>query len=368
MAQKLRPQAETLSGSPQPNFTNFQPGTIKAKRAPTTTDTGYDLGQFWLDKTGDDLYGLVDVSAGIATWNVLAASPGEVATLTGDTGGAISPSSGNITIAGTAGEIETSGSGSTITVGIPATFSIGSNSGTNSGTILTGSGGLTIDLANGDCIIGGGTGQFDISSDVLDNTINIGFASGACVKEINIGSPQSSSATSIQAGTGGMLLNADNGNITVTSGTGTVSISGDATANTISIGTGAGAKAITIGSTNTTSATNLTAGSGGVNCAKDFNLTAVATKITMNGGAATDFIGTGTLTNGVATILNTNIAAGDRIFVQRTAANASTALGMLITTINAGVSFVVTALETATPGDTEVNDQSSFAYFIVRQT
>jgi hypothetical protein len=27
----------------------------------------------------------------------------------------------------------------------------------------------------------------------------------------------------------------------------------------------------------------------------------------------------------------------------------------------------VTAIETATPADTEVNDQSSFAYFIVRQ-
>lgn len=111
-----------------------------------------------------------------------------------------------------------------------------------------------------------------------------------------------------------------------------------------------------------------TAGTGGVNVAGNLNLTSVATKISLNGGAATDFIGTGTLTNGVATISNTNIAATDRIFIQRTVANASTLLGMLTYSISAATSFTVTSLEPGTPADTEVNDQSSFVYIIFRQT
>lgn len=92
-----------------------------------------------------------------------------------------------------------------------------------------------------------------------------------------------------------------------------------------------------------------------------------AKQLRVEGGAVTDFIGTGTLVNGVLAIANTNIAAGDRIFLQRTAVNASTALGMLTYAISAATSFTVTAIETATPADTEVNDQSSFSYFIVRQ-
>lgn len=109
-------------------------------------------------------------------------------------------------------------------------------------------------------------------------------------------------------------------------------------------------------------------GTGGVNVTTgSLSLSGAASQLRVEGGAATDFIGTGTLTAGTVTIANTNIAATDRIFLSRTAANASTALGMLTYTISAGASFTVTALETATPADTEVNDVSSFAYFIVRQ-
>jgi hypothetical protein len=52
----------------------------------------------------------------------VAAAVGAVNTLTGDSGGAISPTSGNINISGTANEITTTGSGSTITLSTPATF------------------------------------------------------------------------------------------------------------------------------------------------------------------------------------------------------------------------------------------------------
>jgi hypothetical protein len=92
---------------------------------------------------------------------------------------------------------------------------------------------------------------------------------------------------------------------------------------------------------------------------------AVAKQLQMNGGAVTDFIGQGTLVAGTVTIANTNIAAGDRILITRSALNASPALGDFITTISAATSFTVASYDAT--GSLENTDVSSFDYFIVRQ-
>jgi hypothetical protein len=109
-------------------------------------------------------------------------------------------------------------------------------------------------------------------------------------------------------------------------------------------------------------------GTGGINLAGNVGLPTAASKISLHGGAVTDFIGTGTLTAGTVTIANTNIGAADRIFIMRTGVGASTALGGLIYTISAGASFTVTSRQTATPGATETADVSTFSYVIFRQT
>lgn len=157
------------------------------------------------------------------------------------------------------------------------------------------------------------------------------------------------------------------GSFTSLTVTGTSTLTGTTNINTsgagvTTIGTG-GTGAVNIGN-----ATGNTAITGTLNAGGNVNLTAVATKISYNGGAATDFIGSGTLTAGTVTIANTNIAATDRILVQRTAANASTTLGMLSYTISAGASFTVNSLIVGTPGSVETGDASSFVYFIVGQT
>ena len=59
-------------------------------------------------------------------------------------------------------------------------------------------------------------------------------------------------------------ISAANSAITLNSGTNTVSVSTDASATTVNIGTGAAAKTVTVGSTNTTSALTLNSGSGGI--------------------------------------------------------------------------------------------------------
>ena len=50
MPQKLRPSAESLYGFPQPTQSNLLAPLI-AKRDPTSADTGYSLGQIWVNKS-----------------------------------------------------------------------------------------------------------------------------------------------------------------------------------------------------------------------------------------------------------------------------------------------------------------------------
>jgi hypothetical protein len=93
------------------------PELIKAQRAPTTADYRHDIGDIWINEVTGSSYQLVSKVAGVATWAVLGGSASDVNTLSGDTGGNLSPTAGNIALAG-GRNIVTAGAGSTITVGI----------------------------------------------------------------------------------------------------------------------------------------------------------------------------------------------------------------------------------------------------------
>lgn len=95
----------------------LNPPPIISTRDPTTTDYRYPLGQNWVNKSTDTVFELTSVSAGSATWVTLGGGSGAVATLTGNTGGAISPTAGNINILGGSG-VTVSGVGSTLTVSL----------------------------------------------------------------------------------------------------------------------------------------------------------------------------------------------------------------------------------------------------------
>ena len=94
MPQKLRPGAENLYGFPQPTQSNLQAPVI-AKRDPGTADTGYSLGQSWVNKSSGTQWFLVGVAAGSATWSSVSAGSGSVNSIN-----SLSPSGGNIVIAG----------------------------------------------------------------------------------------------------------------------------------------------------------------------------------------------------------------------------------------------------------------------------
>lgn len=134
------PSTNNLYGFPQA-LTRVFPSPILSQRAPTTADYKYPIGQQWIDELGEDAYILVNVTSNTATWNVTATTPGNVDTLTASSGGALSPSAGNINIFGTANQITTAGSGSTITLTLPAAMtapgSLTTTTTLASGTTLT---------------------------------------------------------------------------------------------------------------------------------------------------------------------------------------------------------------------------------------
>jgi hypothetical protein len=104
---------------PVPNLPVISP------RAPATTDiisangNPYQIGQYWQNTSTGNVY----FYTGGGVWILVSIiSGGSVNTITGDTGGALTPTAGNINILGTANQITVSGAGSTETLSVPATF------------------------------------------------------------------------------------------------------------------------------------------------------------------------------------------------------------------------------------------------------
>jgi hypothetical protein len=76
------------------------PNVITDNRAPTTLDTNYDLGTMWVDTTTPQVYFLAEVSGNTATWLPLGGGGPGVQTLTGNSGGMVPPTAGNINVVG----------------------------------------------------------------------------------------------------------------------------------------------------------------------------------------------------------------------------------------------------------------------------
>ena len=139
-----------------------------------------------------------------------------------------------------------------------------------------------------------GTGAVNISADAVATTVNV--ATGGAVKSLTLGSTNGASATTLQSGSGNMIINSAAGTmliestntaISVASGTGAINISNDAAATAVNLGTGAAAKTVILGSLSTTSATTINAGSGSLTLAAGsgtINIANDATTSTVNVG------------------------------------------------------------------------------------
>ncbi len=190
---------------------------IQALRNPLATDIGFDIGTEWVNTVSSTVWFLTHLSGGVATWSAAGSGTvGAIVTLTGGSGGGLSPTVGNFNLLGTANQITSTGAGSTITFSIPATFiapgSIASTTTITSGTALVSTTTLT-------------TGQ-----GITATTGNIVATAG------NI----SATVGSVAAGstvTAGTSITATAGNITATNGNLVISTAGKK----LSIATGANA-------------------------------------------------------------------------------------------------------------------------------
>lgn len=354
------------------------PIPVQAAAAPTAANIKFPLGQIWLDTTNGLSYILAKKAAGSATWNAMAPGASDVDTLTGDSGGARPPTGGDMVIAGGT-NITTAGASSTITINLDAAISLATS--VTSPIYTASAADLNINAAASQDLIlqmGDAAGAQKISFEDsastevanMDSDGQLNLLAGDCVIS------RSAASADVTA----QVTNSDN-----------TSATSDAFVEVAVGGTSGGNAGIRFqisGGQNFAMGIDNADSDKLVICAdndlgtdvlvkmdetnKDFEVSqgnliigAVAKQLQMNGGAATDFIGQGTLVAGTVTIANTNIAAGDRILVTRSALNASPALGHLITTISAGASFTVAAYDAT--GSAATTDVSSFDYFIVRE-
>jgi|GEM_PF-6657615 hypothetical protein len=150
------------------------PDFVTKPRPPETTDSkNFYLGTLWLDTSGypntpptnQNIWMLVALIGNAATWVNLAASP---ITLTGNSGGAVSPLGGNINVVGDGTTINIVGNPSTHTLTASTTGSVATSYITNPATgtavpsagVLTfaGAGGTVISASGSTVTITGGSG------------------------------------------------------------------------------------------------------------------------------------------------------------------------------------------------------------------
>lgn len=108
-------QVYGAQGTPIPGV--FQPPIITT-RDPTSSDYNFKVGRQWVNKSTPSMWFLGSKSSNTATWIAAGSgTTGGVVTLTGDSGGALSPTAGNMNIVGGTGA-SVSGSGSTLTINV----------------------------------------------------------------------------------------------------------------------------------------------------------------------------------------------------------------------------------------------------------
>lgn len=156
------------------------------KRNPLSSDIGYRDAQIIVNTSNNSAFILGSVAAGLATWIAMGSgATGGVVTVTGTSGGALSPIAGNITIVGTANQISFAGAGSTLTASLigpytPATYTAhGVLVGEGTGSIVA-----TTPATNGQVLLGS-TGA-DPAFGTITTTTGLAFTTGAASLALNV--------------------------------------------------------------------------------------------------------------------------------------------------------------------------------------
>lgn len=368
---------------------NVEVPTIQP-RAPSTTDTQWPLGKRWIDTVANTEYSLTSFSSALgvvsANWALLGSTAGALNTLSDDSSTLVTPSAGNIQLAGTPDQIATTAGSSEITFSLigpytPATYTahgvllgegtssiVATSAGTNgqvligstgadpafstitsSGSTLTLTGGahtLNIDVTAPLNVAHGGTGAITLTGVLTGNGTSAVTANAVTQHGVLIGGAANAVSSLAVAATGTVLAGSTGADPAFT---GSPSVSGSVTA-----GTGVTA---TLGNITATNG-NLVLGTAGNKL--------VSTSVGTTTVAGANSIGSVTLVSGTATVATTAVTASSLIITWRQSVGASTALGELtVGTISAGVNFVINAATQGTPGTPLATDASVVGWMII---
>jgi hypothetical protein len=206
-------------------------GAFATLSSVTTTAVGSDL-----TVVGTNITGGATTIGGLTTMNGGATIVGALA----QTGGATS--------------LGTHAAADAINIGTGAAakvITIGNIIGATGVDLRSGTQGIGLTATNGNIDIVSGTGDINLGADAVAKVITIGNNTGT-------------TSVDIVSGALGVGIVCTNANFDLTTGTGDINIGIDATVNNIFIGTGAAVKTVQIGSINTTSATIINAGTAGI--------------------------------------------------------------------------------------------------------
>jgi hypothetical protein len=363
-------------------------------RSPTSSDVNYQIGQRWVNRVAGSEYVLTSQSStgGVLTsnWALLGTTGGTLDTLTTDDTTVVTPTAGNINVAG-ASPLSTTGSGSTVTVNLTGTVPVA-----NGGT------GLTSVTAH-DLLVGNGTSPLTLLAPSATSGVPL-ISQGASAN------PVYGTATVPGGGTGattftahGVLIGEGAGPVVATTpGTtgqvligstgadpafGALGLNSGLTAHGVLLGEGTGAIVATaVGATGTllsgntgadptftaspsvtgsvTAGTTLTATLGAIT-ATNGNLVLgtagnkiLSTSVGTTTAAGANSFGSVALTGGTATVATTAVTANSLIFLTCQAlGTVVVASGLAVTAKTAGTSFVITA--------SQATDTSTIAWMIV---
>lgn len=138
MSRPILPQVPPYTQQ-APNPANV---TVATTAPSSIANSSTPVGSLAVNTATGTFYGLVSNASGTATWAVLGGGSSDVNTLTGDSGGAITPTGGTITLAG-GHNITTAGSGHTITFNVSGTTNHSVQVGKSDGSLTSLSVGTT---------------------------------------------------------------------------------------------------------------------------------------------------------------------------------------------------------------------------------
>lgn len=174
-------------------------------RDPSTIDKNYALGTWWMNNQSPyKLWRLANLNAGVATWITVSSAPGDLVTLTSNTGGPVPSLAGNINVVGDGVTITGVGNSATNTI----TFSlIGGGAAIES--ITGNSGGAVTPLAGNINIVGDPANNITISDNPGTHTLTAAVT-GTTNHLVQVGN-STGSLHSVPNGTTGQILTAQTG-------------------------------------------------------------------------------------------------------------------------------------------------------------